>query len=241
MQLAKALVCQMCAALIALAMVYWSPDLGGKGFLVVQSVMAALLSRLVHQPIWWLPIQLIFLPAAVGASMLALPGEIYLLVLLLLILLFWGTIKGDVPLFLSSTAVSEALAEMVEHGNLKHFIDLGAGIGSVVVPLAKRCPHLQITAIERAPLPWLIAWLRCLSLSNVTVRIGDLWAQNLQDYDLVFAFLSPVPMPKLGEKSQAEMNPGSLLVSSSFPLPNRQPETIIELDDLRKTRLYCYR
>jgi hypothetical protein len=48
-------------------------------------------------------------------------------------------------------------------------------------------------------------------------------------------------MPRLWEKARAEMRPGSLLVSSSFPVPDTPPEQVVEVADRRGTRLYCYR
>ena len=47
-----------------------------------------------------------------------------------------------------------------------------------------------------------------------------------------------------GRKRQmvkAEMPPGSLFVSNSFPVPEVEPNEIVEVDDGRSTRLYCYR
>jgi hypothetical protein len=35
----------------------------------------------------------------------------------------------------------------------------------------------------------------------------DLWSAHLGQFDIVYAFLSPVPMPKLGRKAALEMHP----------------------------------
>jgi hypothetical protein len=69
---------------------------------------------------------------------------------------------------------------------------------------------------------------------------GDFWHHPLGPYDMVYAFLSPLPMPRLWEKAKAEMRPGSLLVSNSFPVPDVEPQRVIEIADRRGTRLYCY-
>jgi hypothetical protein len=44
-------------------------------------------------------------------------------------------------------------------------------------------------------------------------------AAPLAGQDVVYAFLSPAPMKQLWAKAQAEMTPGSLFVSNSFPVP----------------------
>lgn len=214
----------------------------GLWFIVVfQGIIAAVSSRLFYQPRWWMLIHLLFLPAALGLSILNFPSWVYLLTLLVFALVFWGTVKGDVPLFLSSSAVAEAMIALVKQERAESFVELGAGVGSVVVPLAKRSLLLNITALERAPLPWLILRCRCRLLSKVIVQNKSLWDCDLANQNLVFAFLSPLFMDQLGEKVRREMRSGSLFVSSSFPVPDWDPESVILLSDRRKTKLYCYR
>jgi len=48
-------------------------------------------------------------------------------------------------------------------------------------------------------------------------------------------------MAELGEKVRREMRPGSLFISSSFPIPDWQPESIVQIEDRRRTQLFCYR
>ncbi|MFI3155003.1 MAG: hypothetical protein QX199_02480 [Methylococcaceae bacterium] len=208
--------------------------------LLVQGIAAALWSGVLRQPYWWFPIHLLFLPTAMAMLTLQLPSGLYLLVVLLLALVFWGTVKGDVPLFLSSTAVADAVAALVDKENAGAFADLGAGVGSVAVPLAQQ-RAMAVDAWESAPLPWLIAAWRCRKLSNASVKRASLWGCDLGRYDVVFAFLSPAVMAELGGKIRREMRPGSLFISSSFPIPAWQPESVVQIEDRRRTKLFCYR
>jgi hypothetical protein len=57
---------------------------------------------------------------------------------------------------------------------------------------------------------------------------------------VVYAFLSPAPMPRLWEKICAEMKPGSLFISNSFPVPGQAPDRVIEVDCSPPRPLYCY-
>jgi hypothetical protein len=207
---------------------------------LAQGTLAALCSTVFRQPYWWIPIHLLFLPATIGMLSLQLPSWLYLLVVLLLALVFWGTVKGDVPLFLSSTGVADAVATIVERENAGVIADLGAGVGSVAVPLAQRLP-IKVDAWEYAPLPWLITAWRCRKLPNVSVKRDSLWGCDLARYDVVFAFLSPAVMVKLGEKIRREMRPGSLFISSSFPIPDWAPESVVQIEGRRMTKLFCYR
>jgi hypothetical protein len=242
-QLIRALLAQSSGLAVAALLAWLVPGwLGGGWRLVaVQAIAAAIASRALRQPAWWVPIHLGFLPAVVVAMTLQLPAGFYLAVFLLLTLVFWGTAKGDVPLFLSSREAGEAVARIAEKEHARHLIDLGAGIGSVVVPLARKFPGMTIEAWERAPLPWAITAWRCRRFPHVVVRRMSFWACDLSCYDIVYAFLSPAPMPELGDKIRREMRPGSLFVSSSFPVPGWQAEQVIRLADRRATVLYCYR
>jgi hypothetical protein len=47
-------------------------------------------------------------------------------------------------------------------------------------------------------------------------------------------------MPALWQKVRAEMRPGSLFISNSFAVPDVEASYVLEVDDERHTRLYCY-
>lgn len=243
MQLIKGLACQILACLVVLPLSAWLSRFGSdiRLFVLLQAMIAVMLSALFRQPVWWRFIHLCFMPLVVGMLAFNLPSWTYLLVFLLLTLVFWGTVKGDVPLFLSSSAVSDALIAIAIKEHALRLADIGAGVGTVAIPLAQRLPTVTIDAMERAPLPWLITFCRCRDLSNVSVRFMSLWRSNLVGYDVVFAFLSPLVMVEVGQKVRREMRVGSLFISSSFPVPDWKPEGIIVVEDSRKTRLYCYR
>jgi len=95
--------------------------------------------------------------------------------------------------------------------------------------------------VESAPAPFLVSWLRLMHKPNARVRFGDMWREDLARYDVIYAFLSPSPMPDLWRKAQAEMRPGSLLISNSFEIPDITPARTLMLDDSRNTRLLIWR
>jgi hypothetical protein len=238
----KAFAAQAMGLALTITLAWMSPALfhGAWRLALVQGVAAALGASAFRQPYWWIPIHLLFLPVAIAMLTLQLPSWWYLLIALLLALVFWGTVKGDVPLFLSSSSVADAVAAIVERENANMFADLGAGIGSVAVPLAEH-RSMAVDGWECAPLPWLITAWRCRKLPNATVKRASLWGCNLACYEVAFAFLSPAVMAELGQKVRREMRPGSLFISSSFPIPDWQPESIVGIEDRRKTKLFCYR
>ncbi|MDD5175038.1 MAG: class I SAM-dependent methyltransferase [Sterolibacterium sp.] len=206
----------------------------------LQGVCAALIGHWLGAPKWWLPIHCLFMPAVVLASRLNIDSNWYLAALLLLLLIFWRTDQSRVPLYLSNAATARALKTMLPAAPCL-VIDLGCAHGGLLRRLARARPDCRFVGIEHAPLPWLWAKLASLTLPNLQIRYGDFWRQNLASFDVVYAFLSPVPMPRLMEKALAEMRPGTLLVSNSFAVPAVTAERVVELADRRATRLHCYR
>lgn len=238
----KSLLAQVFGLCTAFGLRWLFPEwISGIGWaLLVQGTAAAMFSLVLGQAYWWFAIHLLFIPAAVAMLALNWPPWLYLLMTMGSILIFWGTVRGDVPLFLSSPQVAHAVADVVMRENAKYFADLGAGLGSVVVPL-KQCSSLSIDTWERAPLPWLITTWRCHRYPNVQVFRASFWKTRLTHYDVVFAFLSPAVMVAIGKKIREEMPKGSLFISSCFPIPDWPPEKLIHIADSRQTILYCYR
>ena len=209
---------------------------------LAMGAIAFLLARITRQPIWWQLIHASFAPLAWAVSLLEIPPGWFLLTFLALLLVFRGAATGQIPLYLTNAATTRALAELLqERNNSGHFSDLGAGIGSTVVPLARALPNWQFSGVENAPASWWIGRLRTRKLTNTTWLLSDFWQTPLGNYDVAYAFLSPAPMPSLWTKIEHEMKPGSLFISNSFPVPDVDPDEIFELDDPRQTRLYCYR
>lgn len=203
-----------------------------------QGIVAIFLSVALRQERWWWLINLCFLPVAFIASAHSVDSRWYLLGLIALGMVFWGTVKGDAPLFLSSKAMAETLIGEVVAMKATSVVDLGAGFGSAVIPLAKACPDVQVTAVEYAPIPWLVLAWRCRKLRNVTVKREDLWRTNLSSYQAVFVFLTPAVMDGIMAKCGRELKKGSVMLSSAFLVPDREADFVRSEGHLA---LYGYR
>jgi hypothetical protein len=64
---------------------------------------------------------------------------------------------------------------------------------------------------------------------------------DLGAFDVVYAFLSPVPMAQLWEKARQEMKPGSLFVSHTFEVPGKEPQQRIPLPGRKDACLLLWR
>lgn len=207
---------------------------------LIQGACAALTSYKLEAPPWWLIIHLAFAPLIVAANTLDIAPTWYLAGFVVLLLTFWRTDQSRVPLFLSNEPTATAIAKLLP-AQPCHVVDLGCGNGGLLRRLALARPDCQFLGVEHAPLPWLWARLSTLRLPNVQIRYGDFWSLHLGLFEVVYAFLSPVPMPRLWEEARGNMKAGALLVSNSFAVPGVDPTGIVAIDDRRATQLYLYR
>jgi hypothetical protein len=235
------------AALACGALASWlGYEVGAMPFAFLSGFISALLSRVSGLPVWWLPIQMFFLPALMWALSLNLPPNWFLAAFLVLLAIYWSTFRTQVPLYLSSHKAWQALETLLPAVSAEKsftFIDLGSGMGGVLAYLAKARPDGRYQGVESAPLPFLASWLR-IGLGgyrNCRIKWGSLWSLDLSRYGVVYAYLSPVPMERLWLKAKSEMRPGSLFVSNTFAVPGHPPHDTIALDDLHCSVLYIWR
>jgi len=212
-------------------------------FVLLCGLCAASLSYLAGLARWWLLIQFLFIPALVFMLAFNIPSGFFLAGFLILLLVYWSTFRTQVPLYLSSNKVWRALETLLPQDKNFTFIDLGSGLGGVLTHLAPIQPNGHYSGVESAPLPFLWSWLR-IKLGrhqNCEVHWGSLWDCELAQYDVVFAYLSPVPMEKLWHKARAEMRPGSVFISSTFNVPDQSPQQTLQVDDLHHSTLLIWR
>lgn len=242
-----ALLLQLAAVVLAiLGMRMMSLQLQPLTFALLCGLLAMTLSRLAGLAGWWLPIQFAFAPGLVLMLALDIPPDYFLAAFLILLAVYWSTFRTQVPLYLSSDKVWRALEDFLPQRQSNasfRFIDLGSGLGGVLTHLARARPDGQYTGVESAPLPCLASWLRIRigGHRNCEVRWGSLWDCDLSQYDVVYAYLSPVPMERLWRKARAEMRPGNIFISSTFAVPEKTPHETVQVDDLHRSTLLVWR
>ncbi len=208
-------------------------------------LLAAGLSYWANLAKWWLPIQVLFLPALVMTLALKIQPYFFLTAFFILLLVFWNTFKTQVPLYLSSEKVWQALEDLVPPPKQDKgftFIDIGSGLGGVLAHLARIRPDGNYNGIESAPLPFFWSWLRFRlgGYRQCRVQWGDFWDCELYAYDVVFAYLSPAPMERLWQKAKAEMKPGSFFISSTFNVPGQTPVKAVKINDMHQSTLLIW-
>ena len=240
----NALFVQLAALLLAaFTTQLFNAQLAPIAFALLCGIFAATLSYFVGLARWWLLIQFVFAPLLVLMLALNIPPIIFLIAFVIMLVVYWSTFRTQVPLYLSSNKVWHALASRMPSQQPFTFIDLGSGIGGVLTYLSQTNPNGRYYGVEAAPLPYIWSWLRIKfgRHTQCSVRWGSLWNINLSQYDIVFAYLSPVPMDALWRKAKQEMRPGSLFISNTFAIKDRPPQETVTVDDLHRSTLYLWR
>ncbi len=171
---------------------------------------------------WWTLLQAVFPMAVVIGITIPLSPSVWLGAFVVLWLVNRNTLHERIPLYCSGRLVPQALEGILPCGSFR-FVDLGCGLGGVLARLRQTYPQSHFEGVESAPLPWLIAWLRLLRYRNCRVRWGNFWTISLAEYQVVYCFLSPEPMPRLWSKVCAELRPGACLISNTFAIPQAPP------------------
>ena len=209
---------------------------------LVQAALAVLLATKAGQARWWIVMHSLFAPAALLLHQFSPPPWLYLGAAVFLALTNGNAMRERVPLFLTSRAARERLLALLPEDRPIRFVDVGCGFGGVVSSVGRERPTLECLGLETAWLPYLVSRLRCaLSPNHAAIARRDLWTHDLSTADVVYAYLSPVPMERLWRKVVAEMQPGTLFISNSFAVPGIEPLAVHEIDDATGSVLHVYR
>jgi SAM-dependent methyltransferase len=165
----------------------------------------------------------------------ALPAWAWLLPLAALALAYPVTAWRDAPVF---PTPHDALAGLDRHVGLApdaSILDAGCGLGHGLRALRAVWPGARLAGIE---------WSRPLALASrlrcpwARIARGDMWRASWAAHDLVYVFQRPESMARALAKADAEMRPGSWLVSLEFEAVGRTPHTRLALPSGRPVWVY---
>lgn len=105
-------------------------------------------------------------------------------------------------------------------------IDLGCGDGRVL-RAARRRYGVRALGFEVNALAYCTARILSFGTKGIDIRWADFWRQNLGAADTVFCYLFPDVMKRLAKKLEAEVRPGTRVVSCNFSLPGWDPLEIV--------------
>jgi len=208
-----------------------------------QGIAAAAISYAFRFSYWWVLIQLTAPPLLVLGLALNLPLWGFPVILLLLLLVFWNVAVNRVPLYLTNRKTSEKLVSLLPKKGGITVADLGSGFAGTLREMAVQKPDQNFVGFETAPIPFLVSWtLTKLGPSrNVNIRFKSFWSVDLGEFDVLYCFLSPVPMAQIYQKAAQEMKPGGMFISNSFKVPGHKADRVVTVKDGRKTKLMIWK
>lgn len=105
-------------------------------------------------------------------------------------------------------------------------LDLGAGDGRFLLTAARRFQAKTI-GYEISLLPYLVGKIRLWLARGLTadMKFQDFFHVDLSGANVVVCFLTPGAMARLAPKFQAELKPGTRIVSYAFSIPGWTPVT----------------
>lgn len=237
-----ALLVQLASIILVCALALLLPITGSLfEWVILQGLLAGLISFALKMPVWWIPMHLLFMPLALIALTLEISSVWYLVFFLCLLLVYGKSFATQVPLYLSSHSVHRALDTLLPEQRQFAFIDLGSGCGGLLKKLSRNHVNGSFHGVEAAPIPFIISKFHSMIGSGYNVHWGDFWKHDFSQYDVVYAYLSPVPMTSLWLKARKEMRPGSLLISNTFIIPDVAPDQSIKLNDFSNSTLYLWK
>lgn len=156
-------------------------------------------------------------------------------------IVIWSIRNGIAPMPTSFKA-KRALIQSLPPTVSGCVYELGAGWGTLLLPLAHRYPYSEVTGFETSPLPFFVTRCR-LSLNRVThakVLRRNFYKADLSDAGLIVCYLYPGAMHKLKPKFEGELKKGTWVISNTFAIPGWKPLQVVEVSDLYRNKIYVY-
>lgn len=155
----------------------------------------------------------------------------------------YRTLRNGISPMPSSRVATGEILQLAASTSPKKIYELGAGIGTLLLPLAQTNPIVTAIGYESSPIPFAISWTRIKikGLPNAQIARQDFFEADLSDADLIVCYLYPKAMEKLRPKFERELKPGTYVISNTFSIPGWTPLKTIKTNDFYHTKIYLYK
>ena len=165
----------------------------------------------------------------------AYPAWAWLPPLALLLLVYPLNAWRDAPLFPTPARALQDLAAAIPLPEGARVLDAGCGLGHGLQALQRAYPQVRLHGLEWS---WPLRAACALCCPWAVVRQGDIWRADWAPYALVYLFQRPESMARALAKAQAQMAPGSWLVSLEFEVVGVVATGRLQAPDGRAVWLY---
>ena len=105
-------------------------------------------------------------------------------------------------------------------------VDIGCGDGRVLKAASTRY-HIRALGFEVNLLAYATARIRTIRCPEVRIKRQDFNKADIRQADVVFCYLFPDVLKSVVKKLEAEVRPGTRVVSCNFPLPGWHPFEVL--------------
>jgi len=147
-----------------------------------------------------------------------------------------------IPYYPTRWETIKKLVSILEIPSKARFIDLGSGGGRVISQIASKYDDVEVYGIEKNPL-LVNAAKHYLDKYNIkaTVIKGDLFKVNLNDFDIVYAYLTTDALNRLRYRIKNIIDRGKIFITFDFNVPGIRPTLTVNIDKLPGNhRIYFY-
>lgn len=140
--------------------------------------------------------------------------------------------------------ITDTMIDLAQPKTGETVMDLGAGDGRVLERAMERTPGLRAVGYEGALAVWLLAQCRHYFVKQKPrILLKNFLQEDLQHADVVFTYLGVDMMKRLKPKLEAELKPGTRVVSHAFMMHGWEPAEVktIVMPFFGKTNVYLYR
>ncbi len=141
----------------------------------------------------------------------------------------------------------EAIKTLLKTINIKpgsKFMDLGCGDSRILIELARKYDDIKLYGVDINPYLVNIGRRRAnrLRLNNIFIQQGNLFNQDLNNFDIIYVYLTRDALKKLYNKFVDFLNKGGEIIAYDIPIPNIIPAEIIPVEKTHgKHYLYYYK
>jgi hypothetical protein len=160
----------------------------------------------------------------------------------LLSITIWSVKNGIVPMPTSHRQTQCILQNLPQDPGPLIF-DLGSGLGTLAISLAKHYPKSEVIGVESSPIPyWISRILRfILRIQNLSFRRQDILRSSLSTASAIVVYLHRAGIRNLQPKLEQELKTEVWIVSNTFAFPDWKPLKVVNTGDFNNTKIYVYR
>ncbi|WP_246942993.1 methyltransferase [Bacillus pinisoli] len=168
---------------------------------------------------------------------------ILLLSLLATLSILTTTMRNRISPTPTSYKVKKNLLKLLEEESPHKIVDLGAGWGTLVFPIAKQHPEATVVGYENSLIPFLFMKIRQMvsKTPNLMIERRNFYKENLSSYDIVICYLFPLGMKKLKDKFTHELKNGTSIYTHTFSIPGWTPTQKWKVKDLYRSTIFQYK